>query len=348
MKKELSGTELLSALSEISAPSGNERPVLEFIKAQTEKHCDKTYYDKAGNLICEIRAEKPTDKKLMLCSSVDEAGFMINDIDDEGHLKISPLGGINTAVMSGRRVRICHGNKTVTGIVSSKPIHSLSRDERAKPTPADKLYIELGTGSRAETEKLVDIGDIGCFDSAPEYFGDGYFTCKALDFRAGCAAMCEVMRSVDKSKLDKNLYFAFTVLGSAGLKESGATVAANVICPDEAVIFATLGASDVYGAKERDIICALGAGVVVSGCDGRTIYSPEMTEKLRRKLTDAGISTQPNRNNAGGGIAAEIQRSGAGAAVASVYLPVRYPRTPSCVINTEDYKSFLAAAGMCI
>lgn len=348
MKKEISGINLLSLLASAFSPSGNERPVLDIIKEQTESCCDGSHFDRAGNLICEIRSKKKAKKKVMFSSSADEAGFMIKDIDDEGHLKIALLGGINTAVLSGRKVRVGVGNKTVCGIVASKPIHSLSRDERTKPTPADKLYIELGTGSREETEKLVKIGDFGTFESKAESFGDGYYRSKALDYRVGCAVMCELMRAVDREKLENDLYFAFTVLGAAGLKESGAVVAANVICPDEAFVFGTLGSSDMYGAKERDIVCTPGDGVIVSTADSRAIYNVELTNFLTEKLKAAGIKLQPNRTNSGGGISAEIQRSGNGVKVTSLYIPVKYPRTGSCVINKKDYENILAAAKLCL
>lgn len=347
MKTELSGFELLGALCGATSPSGNERAVLSLILPQVKKYCDKTYYDKVGNLICVINAAKP-EGKTMICACADEAGFIINDIDSEGHLKIAPLGGLDTSALSGRKVVIAGSLGDVVGVVAAKPVHALSGDEKTKPTPADKLYIELGTSGREETEKLVKIGDLGTFYSAPRDFGDGYFAAKGLSSRCGPAAMCEMIRSVDRKKLKKTLAFAFTVLGASGMKETGASVAAFDFQPDEALILGALGACDVYGAKERDIVCALGGGAVLSAADGRTIYDRGLMSELAGKLKENRIPVQPNRACAGGGISAEVQRSGFGTRTLGIFIPLRYWRTANEMICKKDYENMVAAAKICI
>ena len=196
--------------------------------------------------------------------------------------------------------------------------------------------------------KLVKKGDLGTFRSKAENFGDGLFKAKALEYRAGCAALCELIRKVDKSAIKEDLFFAFTTLGATGMRTTGAVVAANVIKPDKAYVFGGLGACDVYGAKERDVVCKLGDGVIVSVSDGRTIYAPKQTRALTEKLISLGIPVQPNRANAGGGIEAEIQKSCGGVKVTSVRIPVRYPRTASSIINKKDYENMLASAEACI
>lgn len=348
MTKELYGFELLGALSDAFSPSGNERVVLDLIKEQVESYCDEVYYDVVGNLICKISSFEKRPKKTMFCAVADECGFMIKDIDDGGRLSISALGGLDTALISARKVTVGYGSKTTVGVVASRPIHSLSFDERSKPTPIKQIYIELGTESKEETEKLVKIGDLGTFRSKAENFGEGMFKGKALEYRVGCAALCELIRKVDRKKSKRDLYFAFTTLGATGMRTTGAVVAANVIKPDNAYVFGGLGACDVYGAKDRDVVCKLGDGVIVSVSDGRTIYAPKQTAELAEKLASVGIPTQPNRANAGGGIEAEIQKSCGGVSVTSVKIPVRYPRTASCVINKKDYENMLASAEACL
>ncbi|MBQ9510881.1 MAG: hypothetical protein IJR55_04240 [Clostridia bacterium] len=348
MMKELYGFELLGALSDAFSPSGNERVVLELIKGQVEQYCDEVYFDVVGNLICKISTPKKYAKKTLFCAVADECGFMVKDIDDGGRLSIAALGGLDTALLSARKVTVGYGEKTTVGVVSSKPIHSLSSDERSKPTPIKQIYIELGTDSKEETEKLVKTGDLGTFRSKAENFGDGMFKGKALEYRVGCAVLCELIRKVNKENIDRDLYFAFTTLGATGMRNTGASVAANVIKPDNSYVFGGLGACDVYGAKGSDVVCKLGDGVIVSISDGRTIYAPKQTSELTEKLASLGIQTQPNRSNAGGGIEAEIQKCCGGVRVTSVKIPVRYPRTASCLINKKDYESMLASAEACL
>lgn len=346
--KEYSGITLLGKLCDAFAPSGNESPVLDLIRSQVEGYCDEVKTDRAGNLICRISPEKKTSENALFCAVADEFGFMVKDIDDQGHLSVALLGGLDTSLLSARKVVVGNGSRTTVGVVASRPIHSLSADERSKPTPADKLYIELGTGSREETEKLVRIGDLGTFRSRSESFGDGLFKAKALEWRVGCGVLCELIRAVDRTAINENLYFAFTTLGATGMRTTGAVVAANVISPRRAYVFGGLGASDVYGAEDRNVVCRLGDGVIVSVSDGRTIFAPQQTEALAKKLEELKIPVQQNRASSGGDIASEVQRSGAGTKVTSLRIPVRYPRSASSLISKKDYENMIAAAKACL
>lgn len=348
MNKELSGFEFLSSLCDVFAPSGGERPATELIKEQISSYCDDVWYDKKGNLICRISPEKESSENVLFCAAADERSFMVTDIDGDGRLRVDALGGGRTDLISGRKVTVGRGDKTTVGIFSSKPVHLQSGDEEKKPTPLDKMYIELGTGSKEETEKLVKRGDLCTFRSKSEDFGDGLFKGKALEYRVGCAVLCELIRSVDRSRISENLYFAFTVLGALGKRASGASVAANVISPVRAYVFDGLNSGDVYGAKEHEMNCRLGDGVVISAADVWTVYSPTLTAEYAEKLRAAGIKTQLNRTNGGNDISAEIQRSGTGTSVVSVRIPVRYAGTPSSLISKSDYENMTAAAKACL
>lgn len=135
------------------------RPRPEIVKAELGGVCDEITTDKVGNLIARIAPKKRNPRgRILLAAHMDEPGFMVKNIDGDGRLRLSLLGNLDTRTLSGRRVTLVSG---VRGVVSAKPIHAQSGDERSKPTLADKLYIELGAKDKAEAEALVRLGDYG-------------------------------------------------------------------------------------------------------------------------------------------------------------------------------------------
>lgn len=339
--------DFLRELSLEFGPCGCEKAVLGIIKNRIEKYCDETYYDACGNLIAAIKGK--SEKITAFYTNVDEAGFYVKAIDDDGRARISLLGSGATEYLSGRRVSVGNGVKTYDGVVAARPIHSLSKDEETKPTSADKLYIELCTGKKEETEKLFGVGAFGTYKSEYSELAGRYIKCKALDARAGAAVMCDLIYGIDKAKTENGYYFCFTVMGSSGIRDGAAAAAAyNIGKCDLAVVLGTLGTSDLYGAEGRDAVCVCGEGAVISDSDGRTIYSAEEVKALKEKAEKAKIPYQENRACAGGGISADIQRGGEGVRTVCIEIPVKYPKTASVMINKTDCESALSLARLYI
>src|SRR5690606_35711718 len=122
------------------------------------------------------------------------------------------------------------GDSKIPGVIGSKAIHLMKEDERGKSISIDKLYIDIGTDSKFETEKLVSIGDYITFKSDYVEFGEDLIKAKALDDRAGCSALLELLNM----KLDADFYGVFTVMEEVGCR--GAQTAAYTIEPDYSII----------------------------------------------------------------------------------------------------------------
>lgn len=331
------GYELLGRLSETFAPSGCETAVLSAIETEISEYCDELRYDRAGNLIAVIKAEKP-DGKLLFAANADEAGFMITDTDDEGRLHVTPLGPIETDVLSGRRVYVGDGGSLSIAVACAKPIHEQSADERSKPTPWDKLYIQTGV-KKGETQ-TVKAGDFGTFVGNFGEIGHN-IKGKALDTRAACAILCEMIRRIREENIphESDIYFAFTTRGKLG--RSGAVNAARGIAADRAVVLEHAPCADISDVPEQLVGAKLGAGAVISHTDAKTIFDSDDVSALKKEAEAHGIKYQMKGVVTGAGDASYYQRDG-GSHTVSVGLPCRYPNTASCVINKDDYEAVLA------
>lgn len=339
---KLTGTELIRELSLAFGPSGCEDAVRELIMEQIQGDCHTCTVDKAGNLIAVVRGrgldyDPDRPRRIMLAAHMDEVGFMIREITEEGYLKFGTVGGIDPRVLCGRHVQIGDEKRRIHGVIASKAIHLQTAEERSKATPVDKMYIDIGARSRDDAKKQVSVGDYATFDSDFVTFGkDGcMMKGKALDDRAGCAVLIEVMRDLYRTPCDMpfDVCFDFTCCEEVGI--SGANVAAFGIKPDTAIILEATAVNDLPSAG-RTKVSVQGEGGTLSLADRGTIYDMGFIDFARRTAESHGLKCQIKQAVTGGTDAAPIQRSLTGVRVLGLSLPTRYIHSASNVARIED------------
>lgn len=316
--------ELLKTLCELDAPSGYEDAVRRFILSHLPDGVQTTV-DALGNLIVFKKGAATPKKKLLLDAHMDEVGFLITSVTEDGFFRFAPLGGILPAVVFGRRVRL-NGH---VGVIGGVPVHHLSEEQRHKPFSMDSLLIDVGACDREEAEQIARPGDFACFDTPFTRFGDGMLLSKALDDRAGCAVLLDLLGH----DLPYDIWVSFSVQEETG---GGAGCAAYTVAPDLAIVLETTTASDLAGVDPADTVCELGKGATVSFIDRHTVYDRALYEQVLRTAGERGISVQSKRACAGGNNAGSIHRAGAGVRCAAVSVPSRYLHSGSCVICEAD------------
>ena len=338
------GIDLIRALSLAFGPSGCEDAVRDLIIEQIQGDCDSYTVDKAGNLIAVIRGRgldynAAAPRRIMLSAHMDEVGFMIKEITKEGYLKFGTVGGIDPRVLCGRHVVVGEGKRRVNGVIASKAIHLQSAEERTKSTPLDKMYIDIGAKDADDAKKYVSVGDYAAFDSDFVTFGkDGCkMKGKALDDRAGCAALIEIMRDLRREpcNLPFDVCFAFTCCEEVGI--SGANVAAFGIKPDTAIILEATAVNDLPGAG-RNRVSVQGEGGTMTLADRGTIYDMGFIDFARQTAERKGLKCQIKQAMTGGTDAAPIQRSLTGVRVLGLSLPTRYIHSASNVALYADFE----------
>ena len=334
------GVKLIERLCACFGPSGCEAEVREAILSELDGIAIDKKTDRMGNLIVRMRFGDPecTDRrKIMVSAHMDEVGFMVNCIKSDGYLGIDTVGGISSSVLAGRRVTVRTENGDLAGVIASKAIHHKDKKERTKPTPIDKLYIDVGAIDSDDAKARVRIGDMVVFDSPTYEFGEGLIKAKALDDRMGCAAMIEVIRSLAKAPISANadVYFCFTVREEIGL--SGARTAAFGIRPDIAIVLETTAIADVLDVSASERVACVGDGVVISVMDRSTIYDKELVDRAMELSHTANIKAQLKRYVSGGNDAGHIHKTANGARTLALSVPTRYLHSPACVAAKDDY-----------
>ena len=287
---------------------------------------DSIETDAPGNLIVFKKGAETPKNKVMLDAHMDEVGMMITYINDDGTLNFECVGGIDKRVMFGKPVTV--GENRVGGVIGVKPIHMIENDERL--TMPKEMYIDIGADSREDAEKAVSIGDCAYFNSEYVSFGDGFIKCKALDDRAGCAILIDMI----KSDLPYDMYFNFAAGEETGMGAAGA--AAYRVGPDYAIVVETTTAADLADVPDSKKVCRLGDGGAVSFMDRRTIYPRELFDRALELAEKNGIKTQVKQMVSGGNNAGVIHKTAGGIKTVTVSLPCRYLHSPSCVLKFED------------
>ena len=320
---------MLKILTEINGVSGNEKSVSDFILSQVRIYCDETIVDSMGNLIFHKKGKSDSAKKVALFAHMDEVGLIVTDITEDGYIKFAPVGGIDDRILLAKKVFLCRTH--VDGIIGIKAVHLQSKDERTKVVSYEDMYIDIGAENKEDAQKYAKSGDYIAFKSEFTRLHNRRFKGKAIDDRAGCAVMMELM----KDKYDVDLYFCFTVQEETGLR--GARVLSRRIDPDIALILEATTASDVAFSKKNLYGTHLGKGPVITMMDRGSYSDIELRKFIVGIADEREINYQYKLTSNGGNDAREIQTGASGCKVCSISLPCRFIHSPNCVFDGGDY-----------
>jgi putative aminopeptidase FrvX len=327
--------DLLKELTEAAGVSGNENEVRDIILRLAQPLSDKTYVDRMGNVIA-VKKGTGSGKKLMVAAHMDEVGFIISGIGDNGMLKFRPVGGIDQRVLVSKRVLI--GPDRIPGVIGVKAIHLQEPQERNTVIKQRQMYIDIGASSKEEASRLVKLGDYAIFDSSFLIFGQDKVKAKALDDRVGCSIILDLL----KDRYDFDLYACFTVQEEVGLR--GAGVAAYHIEPDMGLVIEGTTAADIPDVPDHLKTTKLGKGPAISFMDYSSVANKDLFKQMVRTAEENKIPYQLKENVSGGNDAGRIQQSRAGVPTIAISVPCRYIHSPSCVMDLNDYKNTLLLA----
>ncbi len=320
---------LLKDLCTANGISGDENNIRKIISGILDDYAVEYSVDNLGNIIAFKKGRKRADKKLMISAHMDEVGFMVTDITSDGLIKFDEVGGIDRRVLPAKSVVI---NNKINGVIVNKPIHLCSSDEKSSIPKYSEMFIDIGAESREEALKYISPGDSVTFEAL--YEDNGYtIKSKALDDRAGCFIMLEML----KSELEYDTYFTFVVQEEVGL--NGAKTAAYTVAPDFAVVLESTTAADVPEVSPSKQVCNVGEGAVIGFIDRRTIYDKGLINEARRLANENNIKLQFKRAVAGGNDAGVIHNSRGGVRTLAISLPCRYLHSQLSLIDKSDLDS---------
>ncbi len=327
----------LKTLVESPSPSGYEGPARAIWRREVEGVADESRTDLHGNTIATVNPSGAP--RVMLAGHIDEIGFMVTYIDDDGFLYFGAIGGQDPVIAPGQRVYVHAATGPILGAVGRRPIHLMQGDERDKKVELRDLWIDIGARSRDEAAGRVRVGDPATFAVGLERLGDQLVVSRALDNKMGAFVVAETLKEVAarrSSGLAASLTAVATVQEEVGLR--GAYTSAFAVAPQVGIAVDVTHALDHPGAgggdKRRLGDVRLGKGPVIAR--GPSV-NPVVFERLVAAAEATGTPYQIEPAPGGSGTDADaIQRSRGGVATGVVSVALRYMHTPVETIELSD------------
>ena len=294
--------------------------------------CDEIEVDRFGNVIGRIRSGKPDAKTVLLDAHLDQIGFVVTEVLDQGFVRFQSVGGVDPRMLLGAEVTIGAPEGALYGIVACKPPHLLGAHEADKAVPIHEMVIDTGL---LDAKGKIPVGTPIWFpaDAAhmPRLSKDS-MTGPSLDDRAGAAAIALALQKLRRVDLSVDVAILLSV--QEEVTALGATLGTFQVHPDYAI------AVDVSHAKTPDAPDQFAYRWRRYDRYGPQ-HEPSADPRARAHGPRAeGMDYQIEVMEGNTGTERwEMQIIGAGTAQAILSIPLRYMHTPIETIKLSDVES---------
>lgn len=242
---------LLEKLLSTHSPSGYELKIQKMLINELKEVADGLITNQNLNVVHYLNKEAET--KILFAAHIDEIGAVINKIYENGTCRVESIGGARPHMYAGQHVKVLTKNQEVPGVFGYTP-----NMDNLKFT---NLILDLGTSSKEETEKLVQVGDPVVVDRTYTYLANNHLAAKALDDKLAVYIFAEVLKRV-KGKTNKGIYLASTV--GEETTGRGASVAVQQVKPTCIICIDVTYASDINYRENLTNDVSLGKGVCLT------------------------------------------------------------------------------------
>jgi endoglucanase len=328
--------DFLKRLLTTPSPSGYEPANQKIWCEYVRPFADRIETDAYGNAVAVLNPSGSPN--ILIDGHIDEIGLMVKHIDEKGFLYVQTIGGVDPALVRGKRVNIhTKGdvNKVVRGVIAAPPIHLADREKDQKPPKIHEVFIDIGAADGKAARRKVSVGDPITFVDDFERLDKNIAVARAMDNRIGCWVAAEVLRmaATAKTKPRCALHAASSIQEELGC--NGARMQAFNFKPDVAIAVDVTHGTDIPGIdpKQHGEV-KLGEGPTYSL--GRENH-PVLVERLRKIAQKKKIPTQVETFNKSGGtdaLAYWTQNGGIPSAIISP--PLRYMHTTVEMMDLRD------------
>ncbi len=324
--------EFLLELLRSRTPTGSEQEAGKLIEKYMAGYADSIARDHLGNRIASLGNGSKT---LMLAGHIDEIGFLISYIDDNGFLFFEQLGGHDNVMLSGRRVQIMTKHGVVFGVTGKRAIHLMDAKERKEVPETHQVWIDIGAKNKEEAMKLVSIGDPVVYDTVVHKLQNTRCAARAFDDKAGCYCVFEAMRRIAKSSTKPEYKIVSVATTQEEIGTRGAWTSAYAVNPVVGLAVDVDHATDFPSCDKRKFgNIKLGAGTVIS-------RGPNINPKVFERLVECAevnnipyqVAAEPRPTGTDARI---IQMARGGVATGLLGIPLRYMHTPAEVADLDD------------
>jgi putative aminopeptidase FrvX len=326
--------------------SGHETAVREKVKKLLPEWArEQARTDEAGNLILHLGGEQPTGKtpRLAFVAHMDELGYEVKKIEDDGQLALEVLGGGYTQYFLGHTALVHKSDGSMAGAVMELP-GGWEKTGFEWPqnlrTMDDPVHAYVGTNSREETEKLgIAVNDWVTIEKTYRPLLGTRANARSFDDRVGCAALIAAVKAIGPTLPGRDVTFIWSTEEEVGLKGAAAAAAhmfADGKAPDFVFAIDTFVSNDSPLELKRFGNAELGKGFVVRAVDNSNVIPSQYVERVVKLAREDKIPVQYGITG-GGNDGAVFTRFGS--VDVAMGWPLRYSHSPAEVIDTRDLEA---------
>ena len=333
----------IKELTEINGNCGYEDEVIKYLVGVLKDNADEVRVDSIGNLTVVYKSGIENAKKVMLFAHMDEVGMVVRKIEDNGIIRVQKLGSVNPNVLPGTVVEVIGKKGSKVGVIGVKSHHFLQPEDKYKVDNFEKLYIDIGAKSFENVEELgITVGTPIVYKSHFNELSNNQISNKAMDNRAAISILAKLGNTIDKRKLNCDLYLVFGVQEEFNTR--GMLPVVREVIPDIAIGFDVTPSCDVPDLKSySDVVIGKGPALTYMNHHGRGTlaglvpnvrflsYIEEIAKECKipiQREVAVGVLTET----------AYILFENSNTVVANISIPTRYTHTPIEVVSLEDIK----------
>ncbi len=296
--------------------------------------------DGLGSVVMGLKgtSDKP---RIAVVGHMDEVGFIVESVEDNGFLRFLPLGGWVPCSVPGHEVVIkTRSGGIVQGVVGAIAPHSL--EDKTKSVPLDDMFIDIGAKNKDEVYRVFGVfegdavvpkADFRYVEETGRCFG------KAFDDRLGCCLAIETTRELKSKKHPNTLVVVGSTQEEVGTR--GAQTSSYIAEADVAIVLEGSPADDTPGVTVKSTNSALGEGVQVRLYDPSAIVHRGLAKFVLDVVEEIGAKHQVAVRKKGGTDARQYHLSNGGTPSIVLAIPVRYAHSHIGVFDISDYNAAL-------
>lgn len=329
--------QFLQDLLNAPGPSGYEEPVQKVVRAWADDFADSVETDWHGNVIAAVNPQG--SPRIILDGHSDQIGLLVKHIDDDGYLRVVPVGGWDIQMLIGQKLQVWTAGGAVNGVIARKAIHLLTSDERKSVPKMNELWIDIGAKSGDEAKEVVAIGDPVTLELGMRHLRNGLIAGPAMDDRVGVWVVMSALRQIREASPQAAVFAVASVAEEIGLR--GAKTSAFSVDAQIGIAVDVTHATDCpsIDQNEHGDVRIGGGPVVVRGAN----VNPIVFRRLNEAAANRGIAIQLNALGKGAGNDGNaIQVTRGGVATGLVTIPNRYMHSPVEVVAESDLENAAA------
>jgi endoglucanase len=323
----------LKRLLDTPGPSGFETGPARVWRAEAEGFADQVTTDVKGNSLAAINPDAAP--RIMFAGHIDEIGLMIVHVDDEGFLYFGTIGGWDSQVLVGQRVKVIAKAGIVDGVIGKKAIHLIHTEDRDKVSKVTDLWIDIGARNKKDALKRIRVGDPAVLAGDTVQLPNDRIVSRSIDNRIGAFVVLEALRQLKGRRPKAGVYAVATAQEEIAWTGGGARTSASGLNPSVALVVDVTHATDHPGVEKKEVgDFKLGGGPVLSrGSAVNPVVFDLLVEIAEAEKIPYTLAAAPRDT---GTDADAIHTAHHGVATGLVSVPNRYMHTPNEMVELED------------